>query len=59
MAMYVCICFAVTESQIADFAQANGCNWRKLTRELKAGTQCGTCAKRAKLTLEKACNKTK
>lgn len=46
--MYICICHAVTDCQIKEFAQKNGRNWRKLTAELKVGTKCGSCAKRAK-----------
>ncbi|PZM82362.1 MAG: (2Fe-2S)-binding protein [Candidatus Melainabacteria bacterium] len=57
--MYVCICHAVTEEQIKDFARAHGCNWRKMSRELKAGTDCGTCAIKAKRALKNLCTQVK
>lgn len=53
--MYVCICHAVTEEQIKLFAKAHGCNWRKMTTELKTGTDCGSCAIKAKRTLKNLC----
>jgi bacterioferritin-associated ferredoxin len=53
--MYVCICHAVTEEQIKHFAKAHGCNWRKMTRVLKTGTDCGSCAIKAKRTLKDMC----
>lgn len=53
--MYICSCHAVTDGQIKAFAEKNGCNWKKMTRELKAGTQCGICAKSAKAILEQSC----
>lgn len=54
--MYVCICFAVTDSQIREFAEVNGCDWRKMTRELKTGTSCGSCAIAAKRVLSESCS---
>lgn len=53
--MYICICHAVTEEQIKEFARTNGCNWRKMTKELKTGTDCGSCAIKAKSVLAGAC----
>ena len=46
--MYICVCHAVTEEQIKDFARKPGCTWRRMTKELKAGTDCGSCAIKAK-----------
>lgn len=40
--MYVCLCHAVTDSQIAQ-ALAAGADARMLRQTLKVGTQCGGC----------------
>lgn len=57
--MWICSCHAVTDGMIKEFAKANGCAWKKMTKELKVGTQCGTCAKSAKQILEQAAGKPK
>jgi len=53
--VYVCICHAVTDAQIREFAAKNGCNWRKMTDELGTGTSCGSCAIKAKKILTETC----
>lgn len=42
--MYVCICRAVTESQIRDAVQQGCCTMRALRDTLGVATQCGRCA---------------
>jgi bacterioferritin-associated ferredoxin len=51
--MYVCICHAVTESQVREAIADGTDTWRKLCRRLKVGTQCGTCAIGAKQGFER------
>ncbi|PZM83326.1 MAG: hypothetical protein DKT66_09200 [Candidatus Melainabacteria bacterium] len=55
--MWICSCHAVTDGMIKEFAKQHGCAWKKMTQELKVGTQCGTCAKYAKEILEQAAGK--
>lgn len=57
--MWICSCHAVTDGMIKEFAKKHGCAWKKMTQELKVGTQCGTCAKSAKEILEQAAGKPK
>lgn len=57
--MWICSCHAVTDGMIKAFAKEHGCAWKKMTQELKVGTQCGTCAKSAKEILEQAAGKPK
>jgi len=57
--MWICSCHAVTDGMIKEFAKKHGCAWKKMTKELKVGTQCGTCAKSAKEILEQAAGKPK
>ncbi len=57
--MWICSCHAVTDGMIKEFAKQHGCAWKKMTQELKVGTQCGTCAKSAKEILEQAAGKPK
>ncbi|WP_096084830.1 (2Fe-2S)-binding protein [Agaribacterium haliotis] len=46
--MYVCLCKAVTDSQIKSAAeQSNGC-FRSVRESLGVGTVCGSCACEAK-----------
>jgi bacterioferritin-associated ferredoxin len=42
--MYVCICKAVTESQIEDAIDEGAKNLRDLQLQLGVATQCGQCA---------------
>lgn len=50
--MYVCICNAITDSQIIE-AQQNGCTTlRDITRELGVGKCCGRCVETAREVLE-------
>jgi bacterioferritin-associated ferredoxin len=46
--MYVCICHAVVERQIREAIAGGTDTWKKLCRDLKVATQCGTCAISAK-----------
>jgi len=55
--MWICSCHAVNDGMIKDFAKEHGCAWKKMTQELKVGTQCGVCAKEAKRILEEAAGK--
>ena len=41
--MYVCICHAVTDTQITEFFSGGDKTLFDLRRELKVGTQCGRC----------------
>lgn len=41
--MYVCVCAAVTDRQIREFACGRECSLRDLKRELGVGAQCGRC----------------
>ncbi len=41
--MYVCICHAVTDTQIREFFSGGDKTLFDLRRELKVGTQCGRC----------------
>ena len=55
--MWIFSCHAVNDGMIKDFAKEHGCAWKKMTQELKVGTQCGICAKEAKRILEEAAGK--
>lgn len=55
--MWICSCHAVNDGMIKAFAKEHGCAWKKMTQELKVGTQCGICAKEAKRILEEAAGK--
>ena len=46
--MYVCICHAVTESDIKRAAETGVTNFRELAHRLYVAQQCGTCARYAK-----------
>jgi bacterioferritin-associated ferredoxin len=41
--MYICICKAVTESQICEAIRAGACTRKEITDCLKVGTACGKC----------------
>ena len=41
--MYVCLCKAVTDSQIRDAVENGASSMRDLARELGVATQCGKC----------------
>ncbi len=55
--MWICSCHAVNDGMIKEFAKKHGCAWKKMTQELKVGTQCGACAKEAKRILEETAGK--
>ncbi|MGY6217695.1 (2Fe-2S)-binding protein [Methylolobus aquaticus] len=42
--MYVCICKAVTETQIREAVREGLCTHRDVSRCLRVGTVCGKCA---------------
>ncbi len=49
--MYICICNAITDSQIIEAAQ-NGDTLRQITRKLGVGNCCGQCVVTAKELLD-------
>ncbi|MER7518140.1 (2Fe-2S)-binding protein [Streptomyces sp. NPDC126499] len=44
--VYVCSCFAVTEKQVKEHAEAGACTPRQIASACKAGTDCGSCVRR-------------
>ena len=44
--MYVCSCFAFTEKQVKEHAEAGACTPRQIASACKAGTDCGSCVRR-------------
>ena len=52
--MYVCICRAVTERQIAGAARAGARTLKDLRRELGVASECGQCAAAARRCLDQA-----
>lgn len=52
--MYVCICRAVTDSQIRESARKGCCTMRSLRDNLGVATQCGRCALTARDVLNEA-----
>jgi bacterioferritin-associated ferredoxin len=51
--MYVCVCNAVTESQVYEAIDAGATTVKALNRQLGIGAQCGACVSRAKECLTK------
>jgi len=49
--MYVCICHAVTDTQIKDAIDDGAVSMQQLSAQLKVGTQCGQCCACAKKVL--------
>ncbi|NQZ82810.1 MAG: (2Fe-2S)-binding protein [Colwellia sp.] len=49
--MYVCICHGVTDKQIETAVEAGATTMKKLSVELKVGSQCGKCCQCAKKVL--------
>lgn len=49
--MYVCLCNAVTDRQIAQAVEAGATRLRDLNRELGVAAECGKCAACAKQVL--------
>ena len=41
--MYICICNAITESQVRECAQGGACSLEDLAADLGVGTCCGRC----------------
>ncbi len=52
--MYVCVCKAVTESQIRDAAASGAQSLADLNRRLGVGSGCGTCACMAESVLDES-----
>ncbi len=52
--MYICLCHAVTESDIQCAVEQGTRTMRELRDELKVATQCGRCASCAKTCLNHA-----
>ena len=52
--MYVCVCKAVTDSQIRDAAASGAKSLGDLNRHLGVGSGCGTCAGTAKSVLDES-----
>jgi len=52
--MYVCICRAVTDTQIRSCVNEGACTMRDLRNELGVATQCGRCALTARDVLNEA-----
>ena len=54
MAMYICICKAVTDRQIRQAAEAGISNIKGLCMATQAGTCCGKCLPEARRVLQEA-----
>jgi len=52
--MYVCVCKAVTDSDIRQAVDGGVRSMRQLTRETGCSSQCGSCAQLAKSVLNEA-----
>ncbi|HEX4870090.1 MAG TPA: bacterioferritin-associated ferredoxin [Moraxellaceae bacterium] len=52
--MYVCICKAVTDTQIRTAVDHGCCSMRDLRNELGVATQCGRCAVACREVLDEA-----
>ncbi len=50
--MYVCVCKAVTESQITHAIKQRGCSRRQLMQRTGAGSVCGKCSLHIKAILD-------
>jgi bacterioferritin-associated ferredoxin len=50
--MYVCVCKAVTEGQVAEAIKRGCCNKAGLQKKLGVGTVCGKCVPMAKQMLK-------
>jgi bacterioferritin-associated ferredoxin len=44
--VYICSCFAVTERQVREHAEAGARTPRQIASASKAGTDCGSCVRR-------------
>ena len=51
--MYVCICHAVTDTQIENAIDDGAVSMQQLSTKLKVGTQCGQCCSCAKKVLNR------
>jgi bacterioferritin-associated ferredoxin len=54
--MYICICKAVTESQICEAIRSGACTRKDISACLKAGTACGKCNPEIRNLLRSACS---
>jgi len=52
--MFVCVCHAVTDTQIREAVENGCCSMRDLRNELNVATQCGRCACHARDLLHNA-----
>lgn len=50
--MYVCICYAVTESTVQDSIEAGARSVAEVTRSCRAGGDCGSCQQHIESMLE-------
>jgi bacterioferritin-associated ferredoxin len=51
--MFVCVCNAVTDSQIIEELDNGASNLRDISRRLEVGRNCGQCCKTAKQVINK------
>jgi len=52
--MYICVCKAVTDSQILTAIEKGACSRKQLTQCLGLGKDCGKCNKEVSALLEQA-----
>jgi bacterioferritin-associated ferredoxin len=52
--MYACVCFSITEEEIADEISAGARTEEELGERCGAGTSCGTCVERLGCLIEQA-----
>ncbi|QSX29489.1 MULTISPECIES: bacterioferritin-associated ferredoxin [Shewanella] len=45
--MYVCVCYAITDTQIKDAVSKGDCSLSDVKKRLGVASQCGKCAKMA------------
>lgn len=57
--MYVCLCNAVTDSDIRDAVDAGVSSFRQLKQRTKCATRCGQCTKMANEVLQEALSRNK
>ena len=50
--MYVCICHAVTETTVQESIEAGACSVDEVTRQCRAGGDCGSCHQHIESMLE-------
>jgi len=55
--MYICLCKAVTDSQIKEFINSGASSFAEVRESLGVSTQCGKCMQQAKSIVETAVKK--